>query len=92
MIKTKDFLESGYIDEDEDPLPVENFLHLSLENGYSVAVRPSGTEPKIKYYLFGCGERNAPDLEASRNEVVQKVEAMAKWLKEDAESRLGNED
>ena len=91
VTKTKDFLESGYIDEDEDPLPVENFLHMTLENGYSIAIRPSGTEPKIKYYLFGCGEKNAIDLETSKNEVTQKVESMANWLTEDATARLGEE-
>jgi phosphoglucomutase len=91
VAKTKDFLESGYIDEDEDPLPLENFLHMTLENGYSIAIRPSGTEPKIKYYLFGCGEANAIDLEVSKNEITDKVETMAKWLTENAHERLGNE-
>jgi len=89
VVKTKDFLESGYIDEDEDPLPVENFLQMTLENGYSVAIRPSGTEPKIKYYLFGSGEKNAADLEVSKNEVIQKIETMAAWLVEDARERVG---
>jgi phosphoglucomutase len=89
VVKTKDFLEPGYIDEDEDPLPVENFLQMTLENGYSIAIRPSGTEPKIKYYLFGCGEKNAIDLEVSKNEVTQKVETMAAWLVEDAKERAG---
>ena len=28
-------------------------LFVDLEDGRSFAVRPSGTEPKIKYYLFG---------------------------------------
>ena len=88
MLKTKDFLESGYIDEDEDPLPVENFLQITLENGYSIAIRPSGTEPKIKYYLFGCGEKNAVDLDVSKKEVTQKIETMAAWLVEDARERL----
>ena len=89
VVKTKDFLEPGYIDEDEDPLPVENFLQMTLENGYSIAIRPSGTEPKIKFYLFGCGEKNAVDLEVSKNEVTQKVETMAAWLVEDARERVG---
>jgi len=90
VVKTKDFLEPGYIDEDEDPLPEENFLQMTLENGNSIAIRPSGTEPKIKYYLFGCGEKNAVDLEASKNEVTQTVENMARWLAEDAQTRLGS--
>ena len=89
VTKTKDFLESGYIDEDEDPLPTENFLQMSLENGFSIAIRPSGTEPKIKYYLFGCGDRNPPDLDKSKKEIRDKIESMASWLVEDAKSRVG---
>ena len=88
ITKTKDFLESGYIDEDEDPLPTENFLQMNLENGFSIAIRPSGTEPKIKYYLFGCGERNPSNLNESKKEVREKVENIASWLVEDAKSRV----
>ena len=58
VTKTRDFSEGGYIDEDNVDLPKQNFIQLTLENGFSIAIRPSGTEPKIKYYLFGCGERN----------------------------------
>ena len=52
----KDFQQRGYLDEDEDPLLEQNFIFLTLENEFNVAIRPSGTEPKIKYYLFGSGE------------------------------------
>ncbi len=92
VTKTKDFLETGYIDEDEDPLPTENFLLMSLENGFSIAIRPSGTEPKIKYYLFGCGDRNPSNLNESKNEIREKIENMASWLVKDAKSRVGETD
>ena len=36
----------------------------ALADGRSFAVRPSGTEPKIKYYLFGHGKPGAPVKEA----------------------------
>ncbi len=85
--KTQDFLVPGFIDEDEDPLPQENFIVLQLENGFNVAIRPSGTEPKIKYYLFGCGDRNPADLEKSKDLVIEKVDSLASWLLRDAESR-----
>ena len=55
VIKSKDFSEEGFIDEDEELLPCQNFMQLFLDNDFSLAIRPSGTEPKIKYYLFGCG-------------------------------------
>ena len=32
-------------------LPKANVLRFHLEDGSTVAVRPSGTEPKIKYYF-----------------------------------------
>ena len=90
VIKTKDFLESGYIDEDEDELPQENFLILELANNFSVAIRPSGTEPKIKYYIFGSGEKMPTDLNQSKDEIGQKVSEIAKWLVEDANKRIEN--
>ena len=34
------------------PLPAEKMLMISLADGRRAAVRPSGTEPKIKFYLF----------------------------------------
>lgn len=86
---TKDFLEKGYIDEEEDELPEENFLMLNLENGFSVAIRPSGTEPKIKYYLFGCGDKNPIDLSESKAEVSSKIQEIASWLVSDAKDRVG---
>ena len=87
VIKIKDFLEKGYIDEDEEELPQENFLMLELENGFSVAIRPSGTEPKIKYYLFGRGEKNSPDLGKSKDEVSAKIKEISEWLVSDAKER-----
>ena len=86
--KVKDFLEKGYIDEDEDELPQENFLMLELENGFTVAIRPSGTEPKIKYYLFGSGEKNTIDLEKSKEEVSAKMKEISEWLLKDAKERV----
>ena len=88
VLQTKDFLSSGFIDEDEDPLPQENFIKLNLDNGFSIAIRPSGTEPKIKYYLFGCGEPMAGDLEASKQTIDTEVEKIASWLVEDAHERV----
>jgi phosphomannomutase len=41
-------------------LPASNVIAYGLEGGARVTLRPSGTEPKIKYY-FELPERLAPD-------------------------------
>ena len=40
-------------------LPSANVLEFDLEQGNKVIVRPSGTEPKVKVYLFTVGESAA---------------------------------
>lgn len=43
--------------EGVDDLPRENVLKFIFENGSWLAVRPSGTEPKLKIYYSVCGEQ-----------------------------------
>ena len=43
--------------EGVDGLPRENVLKFIFENGSWLAVRPSGTEPKLKIYYSVCGEQ-----------------------------------
>jgi phosphomannomutase len=45
-------------------LPPSNVIAYGLEGGAQVTLRPSGTEPKIKYY-FELPERLAPDEDVS---------------------------
>ncbi|MGB2091941.1 MAG: phospho-sugar mutase, partial [Akkermansiaceae bacterium] len=51
--RVRDFAKDDFEDAEGDTLPREGMLIIDLEDGRSCAVRPSGTEPKIKYYLFG---------------------------------------
>ncbi len=37
-------------------LPISNVISFELSSGSRIIVRPSGTEPKIKYYFNLCGE------------------------------------
>ena len=39
-------------DETETGLPESNVLYYKTENGNTVVIRPSGTEPKIKFYVM----------------------------------------
>lgn len=41
----------GWEPDGEIPLPQSNVLQFVLEDGSKVSVRPSGTEPKIKFYV-----------------------------------------
>ena len=84
---TKDYTEPVYVDEDEEPIVTQNFLQLFLDNHFRIDIRPSGTEPKIKYYLFGCGEAKPVNLDASKKEVHEMLDKVAKWILTDAEER-----
>ncbi|HAK44633.1 MAG TPA: phospho-sugar mutase [Spirochaeta sp.] len=54
-------------------LPVSNVLQFVLEDGTIVTARPSGTEPKIKFYASCCAEKGA-DLKVAQTEVEKKLE------------------
>ena len=86
----RDFLDEGQVDEDDELLPAENFLILTLDNGFSLAIRPSGTEPKIKYYIFGSEINANDDLDDSKERVDKLIENIGKWLVEDAHSRVAD--
>ena len=62
-------------------LPKSNVLQFFLENGSKITMRPSGTEPKIKFY-FGVMEKfeNKSDFEKLNKLLDQKLEALAKGL------------
>lgn len=55
-------------------LPVSNVLQFFLEDGSKISVRPSGTEPKIKYY-FGVKEKMQINdkFEAIDNKLTEKI-------------------
>ncbi|SKB76890.1 phosphoglucomutase [Lachnospiraceae bacterium] len=57
-------------------LPTSNVLYFDLENNSWCCVRPSGTEPKIKFYMGVKGaslEDSENKLEELKNEVVNKL-------------------
>lgn len=60
----RDFSKGDMVDVEGDPIPAEKMIFVDLADGRSFAVRPSGTEPKIKYYLFGHGKPGEPVKEA----------------------------
>jgi phosphoglucomutase len=80
-------------DVEGDLIPKTKMLMLELEDGTRIAVRPSGTEPKIKYYLFVRRQPESEkftgaDLDRIKAEVGKHLEDLWNWLRKDAESRL----
>ena len=66
----------------------EKFQIFELDNKYSVAVRASGTEPKIKFYMFGNeNARQKSELPEIKNKVSEKLDQLAKYITEDAHRR-----
>ncbi len=62
------------------------FLDLS-EPGNYVAVRPSGTEPKVKFYMFTyIPPEQLADLELARQEMEARLQAFGRDLRSFAES------
>ena len=54
-----------------------NVLQYFTEDGTKISVRPSGTEPKIKFYIEVKGEMGCPKCYLSANaEAAEKVEAV----------------
>ena len=89
----KNFETDEIKDIENDVIPKTKMLTFELENGTRIAVRPSGTEPKIKYYLFaqrqpGEGKFTDADLDRIKTEVEKQLEHLWEWLERDANSRL----
>ncbi|MDR2404068.1 MAG: phospho-sugar mutase [Spirochaetaceae bacterium] len=57
-------------------LPKSDVLQFYLKDGTVVSARPSGTEPKIKFYASCCADLGSGGLGAAKAEVVRKLEAI----------------
>ena len=90
----KDFSRDTFHDADGQEIPKEKMLMFDLADGGRVAVRGSGTEPKIKYYLFARQEPAAgqqltvEELAAIKPAVAALLDRTWTWLQEDAEGRV----
>lgn len=74
--------EKNYLNNSESELflPESDVIQYILEDETYITVRPSGTEPKIKYYIYTKGK--------SKEEADKKLEDMLNNLKEYMESLL----
>lgn len=81
-------------DVEGDLIPKEKMLIFTLADGRRVAVRPSGTEPKIKFYMFAHrapepGKTRTPaEIASLKNEIAASLDALWAWVQKDVEARL----
>jgi phosphoglucomutase len=88
-----DFEKQTIRDVEGDVIPKQKMSIFELEDKTRIAVRGSGTEPKIKYYLFGQrrpqhGEFSATELEKIKSEIDQRLDDVWSWLQRDVDRRL----
>ena len=92
---TRNFATETFTDIEGDTIPKEKMLMIDLADGRRIAVRPSGTEPKIKFYMYA---RRTPEagksftsgeLAAIKVEVRSLLDQLWSWIQHDVENRLG---
>ncbi|MBO7199900.1 MAG: phospho-sugar mutase [Bacteroidales bacterium] len=75
QLQTSTNLQTG--DVESIVLPKSNVLQFFTEDGSKVSVRPSGTEPKIKFYFGVKGKLTNPeDFDAVNNALDSKIKAI----------------
>ena len=84
LVKDYGVLKTYDAEGNEAPLDMpctSNVLQWFTEDGTKISVRPSGTEPKIKFYCEIHGEMGCPNCYASAKEdALKKIEAIKKEL------------
>jgi phosphoglucomutase len=83
-----DFGQQEFHDADGKKIPKEILLIFHLADGSRVAVRGSGTEPKIKFYFFTRADAS-DDLEAVKTERRAFLETWWDEVQADVKKRVG---
>ncbi|MDX6765378.1 MAG: phospho-sugar mutase [Candidatus Methylacidiphilales bacterium] len=87
--KVQNFSAEDIFDVDGKKIPKELMFMFHLAGGFRVAVRGSGTEPKIKYYFFGrsdVSDRGA--LPAARAALRQTLDDLWEETQRDVKVRV----
>ncbi len=94
VVTATNFAVEEIYDGEGDLIPKEAMLIMELADGRRIAVRPSGTEPKIKFYLFARQEPppgkqfSGEELAGIKNDVSVSLEQLWKAVQADVEKRL----
>jgi phosphoglucomutase len=88
VARFQDFGREKVVDADGDTIPAQDLYVVTLDNGYSFAARGSGTEPKMKFYLF-ANERvtTAAELPAVKTRVRATLDRLSAQIEADAKRR-----
>jgi phosphoglucomutase len=95
VVEMLNFATDTIHDVEGDRIPAEAMLMVTLADRRRVAIRPSGTEPKIKYYMFGAkvpgaGKSFTPaEVAEARASVKSSLALLWENLSADAKTRLG---
>lgn len=78
VVKVKDYGKSAETDtatgkESKIELPASNVIQFVLEDETIITARPSGTEPKVKFYASCRAEKGAADGEAAVKDKLNKI-------------------
>jgi phosphoglucomutase len=95
VVSIRNFEKEVVRDIEGDEIPKEKMLIFELADKTRIAVRGSGTEPKIKYYLFAqrtaqAGQLSTDELARVKMDVGQQLDSMWNWIKADAEKRVNS--
>src|SRR5437764_5067163 len=88
-----DFEKQTTRDLEGDVIPKQKMSIFELEDKTRIAVRGSGTEPKIKYYIFAqrrpeSGKFSADELVKIKREVAEQLDKVWTFIEKDAHARL----
>lgn len=88
VVKFQDFGREKILDADGETIPAQDLYVVTLSNGYSFAARGSGTEPKMKFYLFANEKvTRADDLPTVKSRVRATLDQLNQAIEADARSR-----
>ncbi len=84
----QDFGRQVILDADGEAVPKSDFYVVTLANGWSFAARGSGTEPKMKFYVFARAPvADAAALPAVKTRVKAELERIKSLIDADARAR-----
>lgn len=88
VTRFQDFGREKFYDADREQIPAQDLYLVTLSNGYSFAARGSGTEPKMKFYLFASDPvKSAAELPEAKAKTKATLDALKALIEADARKR-----